>query len=780
VGFLTPQRFVKGFARKSRKQIVKKETHKTHKKRSAPDSSEDPANRESFEFFPVRGVMRGLVLLLLAGLMVLAGCGGSITSNQPQTNSQLAGNWQFTLATPPDGSFEGNCPSFSGTLAPLCFGGFLLVQNNGSVTGAITYSIVLPGANPTICNSGSAPVTGTVNGQTVTLTAFAGNQTFTLTGVLNASTMMGTYTSTAGKGCGTAQTGLQWSATYVPPLSGAIEGNLHSTQSGSLRNQVFPVTGTLTQGENIGASNATVTGTLTFQGYPCLSSASVNGQVSGNSVVLQIIANNGLNIGQIGAAAGFVNPSPVTVLSSAAGTALQGANGYDVTTSSCPGGVTDTGDVCLGLGNTTACTQPILFSIASLVFPSQQVGSASTTQTITLTNNNVSGIPLTGLSLGFNPQSGPSDLTLLSDFDGLPNFTEQDNCASPAGSSFNLAPQQSCIITIAFSPQQSCPWIPIIQSNGSGESPSRCPSPLTASLTVTSPTSADNDTSFAIPITGTAFSAIVPSTPELDFGAEAVGEMSAPQLLTFINQAANPVQILPALNSPCVNPAVGSLTLPRPLAPGEVAGLQVVASINVNGSTFTYLCDSDLTSKLPNFQISADDCSGTLLVPQASCSLIITFVPQPGTSLVSGLDYFLELNTLQCTSTTTSSCEIDSGRYPVELKANLPSPLRMTPGAGLNFGIQAVGQTSTPQTVTIFNDPKDPKSATINFTGNLLQGSNFTETDNCAGSLAPGGSCVVTVTFLPAKVGFTTGTVTIGYTLGQAQIQTIFLRGTGQ
>ncbi|MGC2398321.1 MAG: choice-of-anchor D domain-containing protein [Acidobacteriaceae bacterium] len=718
-------------------------------------------------------------MLLLTGLMVLSGCGGSNTSNQPQASGQLAGNWQFTLATPPDGSFEGNCPSSSGTLAPLCFGGFLLVQNNGSVTGAITYAIVLPGANPTICNSGSAPVTGTVNGQTVTLTAAAGNQTFTLTGVLNASTMMGTYTSTAGKGCGTAQTGLQWSAIYVPPLSGAIGGNLHSTQSGSLRNQVFPVTGTLTQGENIGASNATVTGTLNFQGYPCLSSASVNGQVSGNSVVLQIIANNGLNIGQIGAPAGFVNPGPVTVLSSAAGTALQGSNGYSVTTSSCPGGVTDIGDVCLGLGNTTACTQPILFSTASLVFPPQQVGSAPTTQTITVTNNNVSGTPLTGLSLAFNPQSGPSDLTLLSDFDGLPDFMEQDDCASPAGSPFNLAPQQSCIVTISFSPQQSCPWMPSTQFNG-GEPPSRCPSPLTASLAVTSPASADDDTSFAIPITGAGFSAIVPSTPELDFGSEAVGERSAPQLLSFTNQGANSVQLLPALNIPCVNPAAGNLTLPRPLAPGVVAGLQVVASINVNGSTFTYLCDSDITSKLPNFQISADDCSGTLLVPQASCSLMITFVPQPSTSLVSGLDYFLELNTLQCTSTTTSNCEIDSGRYPVELKANLPSPLRMTPSAGLNFGIEAVGQTSTPQTVTIFNDPKDPKSATINFTGNLLQGSNFTETDNCSGSLAPGNSCVVTVTFLPAKVGFTAGTFTIGYTLGQAQTQTIFLRGTSQ
>jgi hypothetical protein len=254
--------------------------------------------------------------------------------------------------------------------------------------------------------------------------------------------------------------------------------------------------------------------------------------------------------------------------------------------------------------------------------------------------------------------------------------------------------------------------------------------------------------------------------------------MSAPQQLSFTNQGLNPVQILPALSSPCVNPALGTLTLPRPPAPGEIAGLQVDASIAASGTSFTYICDSDLTSAKPNFQISADGCSGSLLAPLTSCSLEITFVPQPTAPLASGLDYFLELNTLECTNTTTSNCEIDSGRFPVELKANIASPLRMTPAAGLNFGVQTRATTSAPMTVTLFNDPKDPKAGTINFTGNVLQGSNFAETDNCVGSLAPASSCTFTVTFTPTGVGFKTGTITIGYTVGQTQ--TIYLRGTGQ
>jgi hypothetical protein len=741
--------------------------------RAPEEMKRSPMMRGSFEVIAAGRIWSWRLMFLLASLLVLSACGGS-ASNQSQSNAQLAGNWQFTMATPPDGSFQGGIQ-----------GGFLL-QNNGSVTGGVIYSIFLPpqsGSPASLCNSGSAPVTGTINGQTVSLTVVAGNQTFTLNGALsaNGSTMTGTYGSTDGQGCGTAQSALQWSGTLVPPLTGSIQGNFHSSLSSldpSLRNQDFPVAGMLTQGPNIGASNATVTGTLTFQGYPCLATASVNGQISGSSAVLSIIAPNGLTVGQIGAPAGFTNPNPVTFVTSAAGAVLEGANGYGVTTGSCPGGnlAGDIGDVCLAIGSSTSCTQPITLSPASLTFPAQQVGSAPTTQTITLTNTGLAGTPLTGLSLAFIPQALAPSPFGLSDFDGLPNFTEQDNCAAPAGSTFSLAPQQSCSITISFSPQQSCPWLP--STSIGGEPPSACPFQMNSVLTVGSPLSADGNTAFAIPIGGFGFSALVPSTPELDFGSEALTEASAPQLLSFTNQGTAPVQILPTLNTPCVNPAAGNFTLPRPPAPGLIAGLQVETGIlNKGSATITYNCDSDLASKLPNFQISADNCSGTLLIPLASCSLEITFAPQPSTSLASGLDYFLQLNTTQCTSTTALNCEIDSGRFPVELTANLPSPLRMTPGAGLDFGTQIRGQAGVPLTITLFNDPKDPKASTVNFTGNLVKG-DYTETDNCNASLAPGSSCTMTVTFQPKVVGFDPGTVTVTYTVGQTQV--IHLRGTGQ
>jgi hypothetical protein len=719
--------------------------------------------------------VKSLAIVLFAAMLVLSGCGGgSSSSAQNAAASPLSGNWQFTLTPPPDNSFVGG-PQ----------GGFLL-QNNGNVNGAVVYSVALPQpppAPPVVCSSGTAAIIGTISGGSVNFTTTAGAQAYTLTGNLSSDgkTMSGSYTTTDGKGCGTLQiAGMPWTATLVPALTGAVQGSIHSVNNPTYHDQDFPVTGVLTQGENIGASNATVTGTLAFQNYPCLDFASVSGTISGSSVILEIFASNGLDVGRIGAPVGFTNPSPVAFESSDQGLLLHGINGYGVTTKACPGGNLpgDLGNICLAVGNAKACTQPVLLTPAFLTFPIQAVGTFPTGQTITLTNNDPAGDPL-DLSLVFTPHAGnPSPFPGMSDFNGLPNFIETDNCADPPGSNFTLAPQQSCTVTVSFSPQQGCPWMPSTQLGG--VAPPLCSLfpyfPLSAKLTVNSSKSADGDNAFAVPITGVGLSALVPSTPELDFGSVPAGQLSAPQLVSFTNQGLLPVQILPA-GVPCGDPGQ-IVTLPRPLAPGKVSGFQVLTGqITADGSTIDYLCDSDLASALPNFQISADNCSGQVLAAQESCSLQVTLAPQPSTSFNPPPDYFLELDTLQCTSDVTTNCEIDSGRFPVELRANLPSPLRMTPGAGLDFGSHLVGVlTDPPLTITLFNDPNDPHAGTVTFTGNVVKG-DYLEVDDCGSSLAPGGSCTLTIRFKPQVVGYDPGTLTIGYVPGQTQ--TIYLRGLG-
>lgn len=747
--------------------------------------------------------------------MILAACGCGSSSKNSQVAVPLAGNWQVTMNAPADGSFGGaavntqsSCGIGSAPPCPLLLGGFLL-PNNGSVSGALTYSITsIPQQPGTFPCSGSATVTGSLSGQNVKLTVQAGLQTFSLSGTLSAdgSTMTGTYSSTATQGCGTAQSGLQWTAVSVPSVSGQFQGFFHSRVShiqfnpGFPSDEDFPISGFLTQGANTGATNATVTGVLNFdEGYPCLgTTASVNGQISGDSIVLQIIASNGLIVGQIGSSATSpqFQASPVTLQSTSNGLVLAGSNGYSVSSKQCPGANSpgDSGNICIGLGTPTACTQPILISPAVLTFPSQSVGS-TISQIITVTNNDPTGAAASGLTLSFNPQSGDTTVFgTFSDFTGLPNFTESDNCAPALNTPFSLAPGQSCSVTISFSPQQSCPWLPYkapgnANASAAGAPPTSCPLPSTGKLILntTSTASNDSDGAFSVPVIGTGLSAITAFPVELDFGAEAPGERSPAQTITLTNQGVSPVEILPTTNAGCGAPNQ-IITLPRPLTPGAASGLQVVQSgsgfVPLVGdpslSTVTYACDLDATSLQPNFQISNDTCSGATLAPQQSCTIQVSLALQPSTSLVAGLDFFIELNTLQCAGTTTN-CEIDSGRFPVELKANSASPLRLSPAAGLEFGAVSVGQTSAPLTVTLFNDPNDPNAGLVNLTGNRAKGDYF-ETDNCGSSLAPGSSCTLTITFTPQSNGSDPGSIVVGYTLGNApQLpQTIYLRGTGQ
>lgn len=735
------------------------------------------------------------LLVLLVGLTGLSSCGGGSSSN-PANSGSLSGNWQFSLAAPSDASFSGGLQ-----------GGFLL-QRNGAITGQLIYSISMPGSPPIACD-GSATVTGTMSAQQVTLTAVAGPQTFALKGTLSAdgSTLAGTYSTIAARDCGTAQSGLQFTARLVPSLTGSVQGYLHSTSSGPptdpVVNQEFSVTGSLVQGPNTGANSAAVSGTLNFTAYPCVSTASVTGQISGNAVILQLMAANGLNVGRIGttpATPGF--PAPVVFESSTAGGyILQGTNGYGISTNACQGNAAspgDVGNICLALGNSNACKQALSFSPAALSFPAQSVGSPATGQTLKLMNTG--GATLDGLRLsptGSNFTAG--------DFNGIVSFTEQDNCSTTPGSTFSLGAQQSCAVTIHFSPQESCPWQPTSVGAGLFAAPSQCPPfepvrplqvtappALAASITLTCPscpsTTTDANSVFTVPVTGLGVSAIQPSTPELDFGAEdaTLKEVSQPQTVTFTNQGNSAVQILPALSAPPCGTPGQIVTLPRPASPGNVSGLQMVSDLPIpptviTGPTIQYVCDIDQQSQTPNFQMVQDDCSGTTLNPQESCSLSIVYAPQP-LEAAGGLDYFLQLNTLQCTSTITTDCEIDSGRFPVELKSGLASPLRVSPSAGLTFGTWVNGQTSYPPlTITLSNDKSVTPPQPINFNAIVTKG-DFTEIDDCPVSLAPGGNCTMNITFTPKIVGFDQGSITVTYSVGQNNglKQVISLRGFGQ
>ena len=317
-------------------------------------------------------VMLPVSVMLLATMMLSAGGGGSSNNSATQIPLTLSGNWQFTMSPQVD---QNNQVLYLGGLE----GGFLL-QNSGSAKGSTEYAVSIPGIL-TPCSAGSATVTGTISGQNVNLTAMAGTQTFTLTGTLSldSSTMSGTYTSTAGTAsdgspCGSAEppaglniSGLQWSAALVPPMTGPFQGNFLSMGgSTALQNEDFSVWGSLTQAQNAGASSAALTGALNVGTYPCLATASVYGQISGNSVTLQILGSDQSILGLIGEPVdsnGATGLNPVNVEPVEGGYVLSGVGpSYLLATSVCPGNVEDVdaagnfGSVCLGL-NGASCPQ---------------------------------------------------------------------------------------------------------------------------------------------------------------------------------------------------------------------------------------------------------------------------------------------------------------------------------------------------------------------------------------------------------------------------------------
>ncbi len=214
-------------------------------------------------------------------LLALLACGGG---GGGATSGPLTGNWEITLQR-------------HGLPQPATYTGFL-IQNGSSITG----SVILGDA----C-SGVGSVTGTVNGQNLTLDINEFGQDVSLIGSMPAgSGPIGGQFSTPAGACTAPYTSTgTWSAVPVPPLNGNFTGVFSSTADNGP--PPVNVTGTVTQGPNTGASNATLSGTITatsaassFCSY--LTTATITGTISGEVVTLNLYGPDGALISQISAA----------------------------------------------------------------------------------------------------------------------------------------------------------------------------------------------------------------------------------------------------------------------------------------------------------------------------------------------------------------------------------------------------------------------------------------------------------------------------------------------
>jgi hypothetical protein len=228
-------------------------------------------------------MQRGMAILLALSFF-MSGCSTSNTKSTGTTGS-VTGNWQVTLT---DSGLTNTPISQSGSL----------LQNEQAVSGNMLFT-------DSGC-SGVGGVQGSVTGESVYLIVNPTGSQITLSGTLGKASdtsctgtetcMGGTYT-TVSTGCTDGKTVPStgtWMATLVAPLSGSITGTLNSNSGAA-----YSVTGQVTQGKNTGSSSTPLSGTLTFGGGFCYTSANIVGSISGTAVVMNLSDSEGTQIGQI-------------------------------------------------------------------------------------------------------------------------------------------------------------------------------------------------------------------------------------------------------------------------------------------------------------------------------------------------------------------------------------------------------------------------------------------------------------------------------------------------
>jgi hypothetical protein len=162
-----------------------------------------------------------------------------------------------------------------------------------------------------------------------------------------------------------------------------------------------------------------------------------------------------------------------------------------------------------------------------------------------------------------------------------------------------------------------------------------------------------------------------------------------------------------------------------------------------------------------NFR-ETDNCVGSLDVG-ASCTVTVSFV-----ALAPG-----------ATGAVTITDNASDSPQTLQLSGpNLTAPSVILSPASLTFASQSIGTTSGPLTVTLTN-PVNGNSAPLTISSIVAVGDFAIAQNTCGRLLAAGGSCTISVTFMPTDSGARTGQLAIFDNAPNLQ-QGVILNGTGR
>lgn len=397
-------------------------------------------------------------------------------------------------------------------------------------------------------------------------------------------------------------------------------------------------------------------------------------------------------------------------------------------------------------------------SPSSLSFGSQNLGSSSTGQTLTLTNTGNAGLTISSISLS---GTNANQFSQVSNSCGS-SLTAGSNCAlvfrftptAVGASSANVV----FVTNDPVTPSKSIPLsgtgvgVPIaslsntnipcgnVAVNGS----QLCPSVTltntgTANLVVSNVTIGSSSTlEFTVPadncIGTLAPNATCSVTPQ--FNPTAPGAAGA--TITFSDNASNSPQLVnvtgtgvaSAVNLSATSVDCGSVTA------GTSSPCAAVVLTNSGTSTLS-ITSITITGSQPFTQ--ANGCPASLAVNQ-SCSITPTFAPSA---------------TGAAASTITINDNAGDSPQHIALTGTGTSPVLPTAvfsPTSVNCGSSGVGVQVSCAAVTLTNTG----GATLNISSKTLAGTNpgdFSESDTCGATLTAGSFCTVTASFLPTTAG---------------------------
>ncbi len=416
------------------------------------------------------------------------------------------------------------------------------------------------------------------------------------------------------------------------------------------------------------------------------------------------------------------------------------------------------------------------FSASSIVFASQNVGTISSAQGVTLTNRTGSSLVFSSIQLA-GADSGDFALSASTCNAPLPVLSSCSvnvtfNPAAPLGrsasliftdNSNNVAGTQQ---TVLLSGSGIAPLAGVAPAGGIGFSNQNVftndgPAPVTLSNLGNAPLAisnfaitGSNAADFAIPSTtcGSSLAASTSCTIYVKFTPSAPYLRAAALVVTDNSgNIANSQQTV-GLSGTGLGPLVTMTPAPPAVlnfntqVVGVTSAAMQVSLFNSGNATLSVNSEAITGANAGDFQIMFDTCADA--VPASSgCTTSLAFTPQAGGTRTATLTYGDNANPSQQSITLTGTGVVENG---------VASILTTS----LTFTALQLNDSTLTQPVTISNAGKGPLSIAgiVVTSGASVFSSQYTD---CGQTLYSGTSCTVNMTFTPTAGGTSTGTLTI-------------------